>query len=87
MASNEVRRIYEVGRTNGAVTETQVRAGETTRFLRVIGEVSLAVFVGVVTDDFHRVLVGTYGTVGTEAVEFGFEHAFATHGDFFAHGQ
>ena len=30
VASNEIRRIHEIGRTNGIVSETQVRTGETT---------------------------------------------------------
>ena len=43
--------------------------------------------VGVVADDLHGVLVGTYRTVSAQAVELGFEHAFATHGDFLFLGQ
>ena len=64
------------------VTETQVRASETTRLLGVVREVCLAVFIGVVADNLYRVLVGTYSTVSTQAVELGFEHAFATQSDF-----
>ena len=40
--------------------------------------------VRVVADDFHGVLVGTHRTVGAQAVELGFEHAFAAHGYFFS---
>ena len=67
---HEVGSIYKIGRTDRSVTETQVRASEAARLLRVVGEVSLTVFVGVLTDDLHRVLVGTDCTVGTQAVEF-----------------
>ena len=65
------------------ITETQVRASETTRFLRVVREVSLAVFISVVTDDFYRVLVSTYSTVSSQTIEFGFEYTFCTKSDFF----
>ena len=65
------------------ITETQVRASETSRLLRVISEVSLAVFVGIITDDLHRVLVCTYSTISTQTIEFSFEHAFAAQSNFF----
>ena len=38
--------------------------------------------VGIVTDNLHGVLVGTNCTIGTQTVELGLEHAFATYGDF-----
>ena len=53
VASHEVRRIHLVGRVDRLIAETQVRAGETSRLLRVVREVSLAVLVGVVADDLH----------------------------------
>ena len=53
VASHEVRRGHEVGRADGRVTETQVRAGEAARLLGVVREVSLAILVGVVTDNLH----------------------------------
>ena len=87
VASHEVGRGHQVGRADGLVAEAQVRAGEATRLLAVVGEVSLAVLVGVVTDDLHTVLVGTHGTVSTQTVELGLEHAGATHGHLFLHGQ
>ena len=54
-----------------------MRAGETTRLLGVITEVCLTVFVGVVTDNLHGVLVGTHGTVGTQTEELGLEDTLA----------
>ena len=51
MASHEVRRGHQVGRADGRVAETQVRAGEAARLLGVVAEVGLAVLVGVVADD------------------------------------
>ena len=78
MASHEVRGGHEIGRADGRVAETQVRAGEATRLLRVVREVSLAILVGGVADDLHRVLVGTNGTIGTKTVELSLEHALAT---------
>ena len=40
-------------------------------------------FVSVITDNFHRVLVSTYCTVSTQTVEFSFEHTFTAQCDFF----
>ena len=54
-----------------------MRACETSRLLRIVCEISLTVLVGVVTDDFHGVLVGTHCSVGSESVELGLEHTFA----------
>ena len=51
VASHEVRCGYQIGRADRGVTETQVRAGETSQLLRVVREVSLAVLVSVVTND------------------------------------
>jgi hypothetical protein len=51
VASHEIRCGHQIGRADRRVTETQVRAGETSRLLRVVREVSLAVLVGVVAND------------------------------------
>ena len=56
VASHEVRCGHQIGRTDRRVTETQVRAGETARLLRVVREVSLAVLVGVVTNKFGYII-------------------------------
>ena len=53
VASYEVRSIYLVCAVDRAVAETQVRAGETTRLLRVVREVCLAILVGIVTDNLN----------------------------------
>ena len=79
MAGYEVRCIYLIGRTDFAITETQVRASETTRLLRVIREVCLAVLVGVVADNLDRVLVCTDSTVSSQTIELSLECSFATH--------
>ena len=52
MASYEVR----IGRADGRVAETQVRAGEAARLLGVVAEVSLAVLVGVVADEYCSII-------------------------------
>ena len=78
MASHEVRRGYQIGGADRRVAETQVRAGETSRLLRVVREVSLAVLVGVVTDNLYGVLVSTYGTISTQTIELSLEHAGTT---------
>ena len=69
------------------VAETEVRAGESTGFLTIVREVSLAVFVGGVTDDLHRVLVSTYCTIGTQTVELSLEERSVTHRDLLAYRQ
>ena len=83
MASYEVRCSHQVSAADRIVAEAEVRAGESARLLRVVGEVSLAIFVGVVTDNLHGVLVCTYGTVGSEAIELGLEHTLAAESYFF----
>ena len=85
MASHEVGRVDLIGRVNGRIAETQVRTSEATRLLRVVREVCLTVFIGVVTNDFNRVLVGSNGSVCAQSVEFSFENAFASH-RYFGHG-
>ncbi len=87
VASHEVGGVHQIGRADGLVAETEVRAGEAARFLRVVCEVCLAILVGVVADDLHRVLVGTYSTVSAETEEFSFVGAGVAEGDFGHQGQ
>ena len=47
------------------------------RLLGVVSEVSLTILVGVVSDDFYGVLVGSYRTVGSETEELGFVSALS----------
>ncbi len=61
----------QVGRLDHLLTETQVRSGHAAGLLGVVDKVGLNFVVGGVTDDLDRVLVGTDGTVRTEAVEHG----------------
>lgn len=56
VACYEVGRVHQVCRAYGLVAEAQVRAGEAAGLLGVVGEVCLAVFVGVVADDFTEFL-------------------------------
>ena len=87
VASHKVRSGYQIRRVNRLVAETQVRAGETARLLRVVREVCLAIFVGRVADDLYGVLVGTYCTVSAQTVELGLEHSLAAHSNLFAYRQ
>ena len=87
VASHEVRRGNEVSGVDRLVAETEVGASETTGFLTIVREVSLAVFVGGVTDDLYRVLVSTYGTIGTQTVELSLEEGSVTHRDLLAYRQ
>ena len=63
VASHKVRCIHLVSTVDRLVAEAQVRARETSRLLRVVGEVGLAILVGVVTDNLNGVLVGTHSTI------------------------
>src|SRR5690606_33610432 len=69
MASNEISLIYQVSRLNRLLTESQVGYCNTTGFLGVIGEISLSIHIGVVSDDLDRVLVSTNCTIGTQSPE------------------
>ena len=87
VAGHEVRRGHQIGRSDGQVAETQVRRGIAARFLRVIREIGLAVFVGRTADDLDRVLVGTHRTVGSEAEEEAFERTGLRQRNLLAYGQ
>ena len=87
VASHEVRRLNLIRGADRRIAEAEVRAGETARFLRVVREVCLAILVRIVADNLHGVLVGTDCTVCAEAVELGFEDAFATECHFLLKGQ
>ncbi len=81
VAGHEVRSRYQVRSLDGQVTETQVRAGVTAGFLGIVVKVSLAVFGRMATDDLDGVLVGTHGTVGTQAIELALGGAFLHDGN------
>ncbi len=87
VAGHEVGRGDQIGRSDGQVAETQVRRGVTARFLRVVGEVCLTVFVRRAADDLDRVLVGAHRTVGAQTEEERFERAGLGQRDLLAHGQ
>ena len=78
VACHEVRGLDLIGGADGGVTKTQVRAGETAGLLGVVGEVCLAILVGVIADNLDGVLVGTDRTVCTKTVELSLKDAFAT---------
>ena len=69
MAGHEVGSGHQVGRCDGAVSETQVRAGVSAGLLGIVVEVALAVFGCMVTYDLDGVLVGAYCAIRAEAVE------------------
>ena len=72
MTCNEVSLVDVVRALDRVVTKTQVGNCDTACLLGVILEVSLDVFVGVVTDDLGGVLVGTNGTVSAQTPELTF---------------
>ena len=70
VAGNKVGLVYVIGALDRLIAETQVRNGNTAGLLRVILEVSLNVFIGMVADDLDRVFVSANGTVAAETPEF-----------------
>ncbi len=87
VACHEVWCCHQICGADGRVAEAEVRTCETAGFLGVVGEISLTVFVGVVTDDLDGVLVGSDSAVGSETEEFGFVCALVAEGKFFLGGQ
>ena len=86
MTSNEVCVLcYQIAGTDGCVTETQVRSCDTAGFLCIVFEVSLCVFVCVVTDDLDGVFVCTNSTVGAQTPEFTGYCAFVRQVGFFCY--
>lgn len=63
MACEEVRAIDVVSRTDTIVSKSEVRAGESSGFLRVVLEVCLAVLIRVFTDNLDGVFIGTHCTI------------------------
>ena len=76
MAGNKVGLVDVIGTLDGLIAETKVGNSNTTGLFRVILEVCLNIFVGVVTDNFNRVFVSTNGTVTAKTPEFAFNGAF-----------
>ena len=88
VTSNEVCCFYQICRSDGCITETQVRLCNTTGFFGVIAEVCLCIFVCMVTNDLDGVLVCTYSTVSTQTPEFAGDCAIVTcNVNFFANFQ
>ena len=77
-ASDEVRRVDKVRRLNGGFAETKVRNGDTARLFGVVEEITLSVHIGVIADNFDRVLVRADRTVGAETVELTTDRAFGS---------
>ena len=87
MNGHKVGRTNQVGSGQRAVAKAQVRAGVAARLLRVVVEISLAIFIGVVANNLDAVLVSTYSTVGTQAVEFSLERTLGQDAYLGQHGQ
>ncbi|OPZ60770.1 MAG: hypothetical protein BWY87_00264 [Deltaproteobacteria bacterium ADurb.Bin510] len=76
-AGHEVGLLDQVGRTDRRLAESQVRNRQAARLLGVIGEVALGVHVGVVADDFDRVLVGAHGAIRAQTVELALDRTLS----------
>ena len=78
MAGNEVCLGDVIGALDHLIAEAEVRDGNTAGLLRVILEVCLNVFIGVVADDLDGVLVCTDCTVAAETPELAGDRAFSS---------
>ncbi len=75
-AGNEVGVVDKIWRSNRSRTKSQMGHGNTAGLLGVIGKISLSIELGLVADDLDGGLVGTNGTVGTQAPELAGSGAF-----------
>ena len=66
---HEVGLADQVGRGDGGLPEAEVRDGDSSRLLGIVGEVPLGVHIRVVADDLDGVLVGPNGSVGSQPPE------------------
>ena len=87
MAGHEIGRGHQVGRSDGAVAETQVRGGVSAGLFGVVTEIGLAIFVGRLADNLDGVLIGTHRTVGAQSEEERLERPRLGERNLFAHGQ
>ncbi len=76
VAGHEVGGIDQISGTNGFVAKPQVRDGDTARFFGIVSKIGLCIFIGRLADDLDGVFVGSHGTIGTQAVKFGFKGSF-----------
>ena len=76
MACHEIGLVDIVRRANGLVAEAQVADRHAAGLLRVILEVGLDIFVGMVADDLGGVLVGADRAVAAQAPELALDGAF-----------
>ena len=82
----KIRSINQPGHVHRAFSKAQVTGGDSTGLLGVIHKISLGVHVGVLTDDFNAVLVGSDRTVGTQTPEHAGDYILGSDIDFFLHG-
>ena len=66
VARNEVGSRYQPRHIDRAFSKTQVRGGDSAGLFGVVNEIRLSVHIGIVSDDFDAVFVGTDRSVGSE---------------------
>ena len=69
VAGHKARAADEIGGPDGVGTETQVRDGDGTGFLRVVDKITLRVVLGSLPDDLDGVFVGADRAIRAEAIE------------------
>ena len=85
MAGDKVRHRNIVSGADRFMAETEVALGYTAGFFGVVFKVSLRILVGIVSDDFDRVLVCTDSSVRAKPPEFAGDNALSGSDDVFTY--
>ncbi|MPN15324.1 hypothetical protein SDC9_162655 [bioreactor metagenome] len=87
MDSYKISIINQVRSTNRLMSKAQVRNSYTTRFLGIIGEVTLRIHICIVADNFDGTLIRTNSTIRTKSPEFAALGAFRRSIKFFCYSK
>ena len=76
MACHKIRCAHKIRGTNGLIPEPEVRDGNSTRLLGVIGKVGLTVLICGFSNDHDGVFIGSHRTIGPQTVKLAFKGTF-----------
>ena len=86
MTRNKIGRIDQIRRTYGIIAKTQMRASKTSRFFGIVCKISLNIFIGILSNNFNRILVCPYCTIRSDSIKFSLINGFV-HRNFFFYGK
>ena len=69
MAGHEIGFADIIGTLDGCIAKTKMADGNTAGFFGIVLEISLDIFVRIITDDFDGILVGANRSVTAETPE------------------